>query len=234
MAIRHVFFDVNETLTDFKFLQSSMSELGLSPVEVDLWFSRVLRDGFALTLTEQTKSFAQIGVDVLTNLLRERGLSASEESINQVVKQLTSLPPHPDVESCIRELTQMNISVSTLSNGSTAAAEFIFDQLKIRPLISHVLSLQETSKWKPHIDAYQFALKAIATNGSASTKDSSIISASESALVACHPWDTHGAHQAGMKTVWVNRGKANYPSYFSQPTAIITSLSELPSIIAKL
>ena len=222
LAIRHVFFDVNETLTDFKFLQPSMSELGLSPAETSLWFSRVLRDGFALTLTEQPANFAQIGVAVLSNLLRERGLSASDESINQVIKQLTSLPPHLDVESCIRELTQLNISVSTLSNGSTAAAEFIFDQLKIRPLISQVLSVQENSKWKPHIEAYQFALKTIAAN------------ASESALVACHPWDTHGAYQAGMKTVWVNRTKANYPSYFAQPTETITSLSELPSIIAKL
>ena len=222
MAIRHVFFDVNETLTDFKFLQSSMHELGLSPAETSLWFSRVLRDGFALTLTEQPANFAQVGIDLLTNLLRERGSSASNEAITQVVKQLTSLPPHPDVESCIRELTHMNISVSTLTNGSTAAAEFIFDQLKIRPLISNVLSVQENSRWKPHIEAYQFALKATAAD------------AGESALIASHPWDTHGAHQAGMKTVWINRGKADYPSYFAQPTATITSLSQLPAIIAKL
>jgi hypothetical protein len=59
LAIRHVFFDVNETLTDFKFLQPSMSELGLSPADTSLWFAGVLRDGFALTLTEQTKNFAQ-------------------------------------------------------------------------------------------------------------------------------------------------------------------------------
>ncbi len=36
-------------------------------------------------------------------------------------------------------------------------------------------------------------------------------------LVAVHPWDIHGAHQAGMRTGWISRQETPYPDYFSAP-----------------
>jgi 2-haloacid dehalogenase len=36
-------------------------------------------------------------------------------------------------------------------------------------------------------------------------------------LVAVHPWDIHGAHQAGMRTGWISRQDTPYPDYFSAP-----------------
>ena len=36
-------------------------------------------------------------------------------------------------------------------------------------------------------------------------------------LVAVHPWDIHGAHQAGMRTGWIIRQPAPYPGYFAAP-----------------
>src|SRR5260370_414073 len=36
-------------------------------------------------------------------------------------------------------------------------------------------------------------------------------------LVAVHPWDIHGAHQAGMRTGWIARQQTPYPGYFAAP-----------------
>ena len=36
-------------------------------------------------------------------------------------------------------------------------------------------------------------------------------------LVASHPWDIHGAHQAGMHTGWIARQDMLYPGYFAAP-----------------
>jgi len=36
-------------------------------------------------------------------------------------------------------------------------------------------------------------------------------------LVTVHPWDIHGAHQAGMRTGWMSRQETPYPDYFAGP-----------------
>ena len=34
---------------------------------------------------------------------------------------------------------------------------------------------------------------------------------------AVHPWDIHGAHQAGLRTGWITRQHTPYPGYFAAP-----------------
>ena len=38
-------------------------------------------------------------------------------------------------------------------------------------------------------------------------------------LVAVHPWDCHGAMQAGLQAGFVNRDGVHYPPYFDRPAA---------------
>ncbi len=216
MPLKHVFFDVNETLTDFSQLTSAMNELGLSNSDLQLWFARLLRDGFAITLTQQAVNFAQIGGEGLVNLLQERGLPVDHEKINKTIGQVASLPAYLDVAPTIQRLKELGLELSTLTNGSTAAAEFLFNSLDLTNLISNFLSVQNNAQWKPHSAAYEFAL----------TKTGA--SSNESILVAAHPWDIHGANQAGLASVWINRKGITYPNYFSPPTATITQFSELP------
>ena len=220
--IKNVFFDVNETLIDFSHFEPVLEKIGLSTLDSSLWFARVLQDGFALTLTQKPANFAQIGESVLTNLVQERGLQVSKQQISEVMQELIKLPPHPEVALTMQQLVAQKIVVATLSNGSVAGAEFIFNQLGIRSLISHVLSVQDTSHWKPQLKAYQYGLAQCQT------------SAAESVLVAVHPWDIHGANQAGLKTVWVNRKDLAYPKYFSSPTATIDNLLALSPVLTSL
>jgi 2-haloacid dehalogenase len=51
-------------------------------------------------------------------------------------------------------------------------------------------------------------------------------------LVAVHPWDIHGAARAGLRTAWINRTGARYPSYFRAPDITVAALTELPPALA--
>jgi 2-haloacid dehalogenase len=46
-------------------------------------------------------------------------------------------------------------------------------------------------------------------------------------LVAVHPWDIHGAHQAGMRTGWIARQPAPYPAHFAAPDLQVQDLAAL-------
>jgi 2-haloacid dehalogenase len=219
MAASTVFFDVNETLTDLSFLEAEFATLGLNKSDLDIWFARVLRDAFALTVTESSAAFFEIGTELLAQMVRTAGGKDDSASISQVVKTMAQLPPHPDVKAGISQCYEAELSMFTLSNGSTAAAEFIFDHLGIRHMISDCLSVAGQALWKPNKDAYEFGLSRAK------------VAAEQAVLVAVHPWDIHGARQAGMHAVWVNRSGGGYPSYFSWPSAEITSLMSLAETI---
>jgi 2-haloacid dehalogenase len=50
-------------------------------------------------------------------------------------------------------------------------------------------------------------------------------------LVAVHPWDIHGAAQAGLATAWINRTGSTYPAYFAAPDYTVASLEKLPEAL---
>ena len=50
-------------------------------------------------------------------------------------------------------------------------------------------------------------------------------------LIAVHPWDIHGAAQAGLRTAWLNRDGTAYPSYFQEPDIEAESLLTLTAIL---
>jgi 2-haloacid dehalogenase len=221
MSIKHVFFDVNETLTDFSALAPFFNEMGLSRTDMDLWFSRVLQDGFALSTTQDSASFADIGGHVLSEILVNKSLEVSPEIQAGALTAMTQLPPHVDVAECFTALRNEGVGISTLSNGSPAAAEFVLEALSCRDMVDHVLSVHQAPLWKPSLEAYRYGLS---TAG---------VAAEDAALVAVHPWDIHGAQRAGLTGVWVNRNRRTYPPYFLSPQYEVSSLGEVAKILSK-
>ncbi|HEY4615022.1 MAG TPA: HAD hydrolase-like protein, partial [Citricoccus sp.] len=74
--------------------------------------------------------------------------------------------------------------------------------------------------WKPHSGAYQYAAQRCE------------VPEDQMLLVAVHPWDIHGAARAGLRTAWLNRTGADYPSYYARPEITVTSLPELATALA--
>ena len=77
------------------------------------------------------------------------------------------------------------------------------------------MSVEAASAWKPHPASYAYALSTCG------------VPASEALLIAVHPWDIDGAARAGLRTGWLNRNGARYPSYFTTPDLEAPVLVEL-------
>lgn len=211
---RLIVFDVNETLSDMAPMAQRFAVAGAPAHLAATWFASVLRDGFALTAMGANPSFAELAAEALRASLTGR-VGDVHGAAEHIMSGFAGLPMHPDVVDGIRTLHDLGIRLVTLSNGSTAVAQGLFDRNDLGDCFERLLSVEQAPLWKPTEAAYSFVL------------DASGCKASETMLVAVHPWDIHGARQAGLATAWINRTDARYPTYFAPADMEATSLVDL-------
>jgi 2-haloacid dehalogenase len=113
----------------------------------------------------------------------------------------------------VRLLREGGLRLVTLSNGSADVAGKLLTAAGIRDEFEQLLSVEDAPAWKPAPAAY--AARACS------------VPAGQMLLVAVHPWDIHGAHEAGLGTGWISRGPASYPGYFAAPDLRAPDLSAL-------
>jgi 2-haloacid dehalogenase len=214
---RLVVFDVNETLSDMSPIAECFERLGLDPREAESWFAGVLRDGFALTSVGVNPAFAKLASESLrTRLSGHESIALDiDEAVTQVMSTFTALPVHPDVVPGIRALQRGGVRLVTLSNGSASVAEGLLERAGVGDAFERLMSVESARAWKPHPASYAYALEQCH------------IPAGEAMLVAVHPWDLDGAARAGLRTGWLNRAGAAYPSYFRSPEVEATDLVAL-------
>lgn len=213
-APRLVVFDVNETLSDMSAMTQRFTEVGVSGAVAATWFASLLRDGFALTAAGVNPSFTDLGAETLRSGLSGQ-VADLDAAMEHIMSAFTGLPVHPDVVEGIQSLHALGLRLVTLSNGPASVAQGLLERNGLTDHFERVLSVQEAPLWKPAREAYSFALQVCE------------VEPSEAMLVAVHPWDIHGARQAGLGTGWINRTKARYPSYFAPPDLEATSLIDL-------
>ena len=213
---RTLVFDVNETLSDVSALSRRFIDVGAPPHLAQLWFTSVLRDGFAATVAGGQQPFAVVAESVLHALMFDVALNRDvDNAVAHVMRGFADLPTHPDVVDGIRRLRAGGRRLVTLSNGSSAVAEKLLSTAGIVDEFELLLSVEDAGVWKPGAGAYDYAVRRCGE------------AASDLLLVACHPWDLNGAASVGMATAWVNRGGAPYPSYFARPDFTVTNLVHL-------
>lgn len=216
-----IVFDVNETLSDMSPMGQRFVEAGAPAYLAKLWFSNLLRDGFALTAAGSKGTFASIGAEALRSLLADTQLNRDlEPAVQLVMAGLSSLGLHPDVIPGIQALDDAGYRLATLTNGSAQVAEKLFTDAGIKTHFEALLSVEDAPAWKPAKTSYDYAATALGTTPE------------QMLLVAVHPWDIDGASRAGLATAWINRTGGPYPDYFEAPDHIVTSLPELIPAIA--
>lgn len=208
--------DVNETLSDLEPLARRFSDLGLPQLAAKLWFTSLLRDGFALTAAGSFEHFASLGEGALRTILAESDVDGDiEAAVSHVMNGFADLNVHPDVPDGARRLKAKGVRLVTLTNGAVTVAERLFARAGIREEFDELLSVDAAGVWKPAPGAYQYAAHTCQTP----LKDMM--------LVAVHPWDIDGASRAGMSTAWINRTASPYPPYFSPPDVTVSRLTDL-------
>jgi 2-haloacid dehalogenase len=209
-------FDVNETLSDMSPMAGRFEDVGAPGHLAKTWFAGLLRDGFALTVAGVAEPFARIGEEALRISLEGLQLSRSvEDAVAHIMGGFGELSVHDDVPDGVRALSDLGIRLVTLSNGSASVAQRLLDEAGLRDHFEQLLSVEEAGIWKPAAGAYAYAL------------DRCGVEPMDAMLVAVHPWDTDGAARAGVGSVWVNRGGASYPGYFTAPDLEAASLVDL-------
>jgi len=217
-----VVFDVNETLSDMSPMADRFTQVGAPPHLAKLWFTTLLRDGFALTAAGASEEFATVGREALRVLLT--GLDLGREvgdAVEHVMAGFGSLRVHPDVPDGVRALRAGGLRLVTLTNGSAQVAERLFTDAGIRDQFERLLSVEDAGAWKPAPAAYGYASAACQ------------VPAEQLVLIAVHPWDIDGAARAGISTVWLNRDQSAYPRYFTSPTWTAGSLPEAAAQLAR-
>lgn len=211
-----IVFDVNETLSDMSSMGSRFVDVGAPDYLARVWFAALLRDGFALAAAGGSAKFSVIGAEILRGLFRGLALNRPlDPAVRHVMDGLGELALHPDVADGVRALKENGLRLVTLSNGSTVLADAMLRAAAIRSDFEALLSVEDASAWKPVRAAYRYAASACG------------VQPAEMLLVAVHPWDIHGAAQAGLRTAWLSRDDAAYPDYFAPPDYTVAVLSEL-------
>jgi 2-haloacid dehalogenase len=127
---------------------------------------------------------------------------------------------HPDVADGIHALKRLGLRLITLSNGSASIARTLLAREELDGQFEAMLSVDDAPAWKPARSAYDYAANFCG------------VPPADMLLVAVHPWDIHGAAQAGLRTGWLNRDDAVYPDYFEAPRHTFRTLSDLAAEIA--
>lgn len=195
-------FDVIETLFPLEPIRRRLADAGQPAAVLDVWFARLLRDGFALAATDSFRPFAEVAAGALRTATHG---ALDDEQARSLLDGFGELDPHPDVRPAVRLARESGVRVLTLTNGSVRNTNALLHRAGIADDVEQVLSVDDVRRWKPAAAVYRHAV------------NSTGVPTDRVALVAAHAWDTHGAHRAGLTTGWVARLEDDFPDVFDPP-----------------
>lgn len=218
---RVVLLDVFETMVQVQALHSRFTDVGRPGHEWELFFTRALRDGMALTLAGAARPFADVARAALRTTT---GHTLSEEALDHVLDGFRTLPPHPDVEPALMLLARAHIPAYAFTHGSALVACDALDRAGLRTYLRGVFSAEEIRSFKPPARVYHWACQQVETPPE------------RVALVAAHSWDVHGAVRAGLVGGLATRLEGAVPDVVVPPhvaaeslNAVVKGLLELPA-----
>jgi 2-haloacid dehalogenase len=206
-----VLFDVVETLFALDPVEAALAGNGAAPGTLDRFFTRLLRDAFALGATGGYRPFREHAESALT-------IAAPDLDENQrrdVLAAFGELPAHPEVASAIVRLRAAGIRVAALTNGSAVLTQSLLENNALADSFEAVISVDEVRVWKPRPEPYRYALSELG------------MSAPEVAMVAVHAWDVHGARAVGLTTGWASRLEGSFASVLDPPDVVGHDLSDV-------
>src|ERR1700754_3216104 len=181
---RVVLLDVYETMLQVEALRSRFVDVGRPDHEWELFFTRTVRDGMALTLAGGVRPFAEVARAALRTTTQH---TLSDEALDHVLAGFGELPPHPDVEPALRALARARIPAYAFTQGGAAEASDALDRAGLRTYLRGVISAEVIRSFKPPARVYNWACQQVDAPGD------------RVALVAVHSWDVHepGPHVVG-------------------------------------
>lgn len=207
-----VLLDVFETVLRVDALQTRFVDVGRPPHEWELFFTRTLRDGMALTLAGNARPFAEVARAALRTTTRHQ---LSEEALDHVLNGFRELPPHPDVEPALATLARARVPVYAFTQGAADVARAALDRAGLRTYLRGIHSCEDVRAFKPPAKVYRWVCQQVDEP------------AERTALVAAHSWDVHGAVRAGLVGGLATRLEGAVPTTVVPPHVVATHLDEV-------
>lgn len=217
-----VAFDVNETLTDLTPVTQVFTRLGFGPQALRWWFAALLRDGIALAASDGAAGFADLARTALDEVAAGAGIDPPADAGDQVMEAMRRVPLHPDVAPALDRLASAGVPAYALTNGAAGFARALLEAGGVLDGLADVLSVDAVGHWKPRPEPYRYAAQVAG------------VPLERLALVAVHPWDTHGAAHAGLVTGWVDRAGRRYPTIFTAPSVQARDLTQVVELLLAL
>jgi 2-haloacid dehalogenase len=199
---RVVLFDVFETMLQVAALSTRFVDVGRPEHEWELFFTRTLRDGMALTLAGAVRPFGEVARAALRTTVRH---TLSEQALDHVLDGFRELPPHRDVEPALIALARARIPAYAFTHGAAAVACDALDGAGLRTYLRGVLSSETIHAFKPPARVYHWACQQVDAQPD------------RVALVAAHSWDVHGAVRAGLVGGLATRLEGAVPTVVARP-----------------
>ena len=135
---------MNQTLSDMSPLASRFEEVDPRDRGAAL-VPKLLRDGFALTVSGVAQPFARVAEELLRARLDgvdlDRDLDAAGD---HVLHGPAGLAVHKDMPAGLRAVADLGIRMVTLSNGSAQVAETLLEGAGVRSLFANLLLVEGT------------------------------------------------------------------------------------------
>ncbi|KAL4421285.1 hypothetical protein ABPG75_010576 [Micractinium tetrahymenae] len=222
-------FDLNGTLFPADSAAAAFRQLRLPSSAVELWFSRVLRDGFAAQLAGTFLPFRHFAAYHLGCLLGSHPAAAKlsgEEAVQQVLAAWSSADLFPDAAAALRAMHAAGLKLAVLTNGSAdGIARSVLQKAGIEGIFAALLDINMAQAWKPARESYAFACERLG------------LRPEQVMMVASHPWDIQGALQVGLQAAYVQRDSSEpygFPPECRQPQLVVRGFAELAEALAAL
>ena len=201
-----------ETLASLEPLRDRLVKAGQPPGLLETWYTRILRDGMALSMTGDYSPFADVAEAALRGLTHD---TISDDQVAQLMAGFGELPAYPDALPAVRRLSEAGLPVACLTNGPADLISAFVERAGLGPWVNRVISVGEVFRWKPAGVVYLYAAEIMG------------VAPDRMALVAAHDWDCHGAKRAGLITGWVSRKSGGFGAPFAPPDVTGEDLTEV-------
>ena len=186
-------FDVNETLLDITTLEPLFERLFGDPGVLREWFAQLILYSQTLTLSGLYTPFGELGVGTLRMVASTRGVTMTDDDINELKTRMNTMPAHPDVVPALTRLRDAGFRMVTLTNSASTASPTPMERAGLSDFFEHSFSVEAVQKFKPAPETYRHVAQALG------------VDTARLCLVACHLWDTVGAQAAGCRGALVTR-----------------------------
>ncbi|MBW0147949.1 haloacid dehalogenase type II [Marinobacter arenosus] len=217
-------FDVYGTLVD----PMGMSELlrqdagDQAGAVAALWREKQLEFSFRKGLMKLYEDFGVCTRQALRFAMASHKLPLSDQRENELLMAYLSLPAFDDALPALQSL-KGQYPLFAFSNGTYPALEKVLGHNGLLAQFEGLVSVDDLKTFKPDPAVYTYARRATGA------WDEPLC------LVSSNAWDVIGARAAGLLAVWVRRDPEKVlEDWGIEPSAVISSLSELPETLENL